>query len=238
MVASSMDTIARMADNKTPPINRIGKRSMNANLTVVDHPLIQHKLTILRNRETSTAQFRRVMREIAFVLGCEATKDLALGEVEIDTPMEAGRFPYLDGKKLCLVSILRAGNGFLDGMLDLIPSARVGHFGAQRNEETLAPEEYYFKTPGDLGARQVVLLDPMLATAGTAIAAADTLKKHGAKAIKFMCLVAAPEGVEALSRAHPDIPIIAAALDRQLNELGYILPGLGDAGDRIYGTKS
>ncbi len=211
---------------------------MNAdNLTLVRHPLIQHKLTILRNRETSTAQFRQVFREIAFVLGCEATRDLALGEVEIETPLERGNFPYLEGKKLCFISILRAGNGFLDGLLDLVPSARVGHVGIERDEATLQPRTYYFKTPDKLGEREVILLDPMLATGGTAIEAASALKKAGARRMKFMCLVAAPEGVAAFTEAHPDIPIIAAALDRQLNEKGYIVPGLGDAGDRIYGTK-
>ena len=207
------------------------------NLTLVQHPLIQHKLTILRNRDTSTAQFRQVFREIAFVLGCEATRDLALGEVEIETPLEKGRFPYLEGKKLCFVSILRAGNGFLEGLLDLVPSARVGHIGFERDEETLEARQYYFKAPERLAERQVILLDPMLATGGTAISAASALKEAGAARIKFLCLVAAPEGVEAFARAHPDISIIAAALDRQLNDVGYILPGLGDAGDRIYGTK-
>lgn len=207
------------------------------NLTLVQHPLIQHKLTILRNRETPTAQFRQVFREIAFVLGCEATRDLELGDVEIETPLESGRFPYLEGKKLCFISILRAGNGFLDGLLDLVPSARVGHIGVERNEETLEPRRYYFKTPDNLAERDVILLDPMLATGGSAIEAATALKKAGARRMKFLCLVAAPEGVEAFGRAHPDVPIIAAALDRQLNEIGYILPGLGDAGDRIYGTK-
>lgn len=211
---------------------------MNANnLTVVRHPLIQHKLTILRNRETSTAQFRQVMREIAFVLGCEATRDLALGEVEIETPLERGLFPYLDGKKLCFISILRAGNGFLEGLLDLVPSARVGHVGIERNDDTLQPRVYYFKTPEKLAERDVILLDPMLATGGSAIEAAKTLKEAGARRMKFVCLLAAPEGVAAFSEAHPDIPIIAAALDRQLTENGYIAPGLGDAGDRIYGTK-
>lgn len=207
------------------------------NLTVVQHPLIQHKLTILRDRQTSTAQFRRVLREVAFVLGCEATRDLVLGDVEIDTPLERGRFAYLEGKKLCFVSILRAGNGFLDGMLDLVPSARVGHIGFQRNEETLEAERYYAKVPENLAERQIILLDPMLATGGTAIEAAALLKEQGAQKIKFLCLVAAPEGVSSFSAAHPDVPIIAAALDRELNEIGYILPGLGDAGDRIYGTK-
>ncbi len=210
---------------------------MSASFTLVDHPLIQHKLTILRQKSTATAQFRQVMREIAFVLGCEVTKDLALGEKEIETPLEKGAFPYLQGKKLCFVSILRAGNGFLDGLLDLVPSARVGHVGIYRNPETLEAVRYYFKVPDALGERQIVLVDPMLATGGTAIAAAHELKQNGARQIKFMCLVAAPEGVEALSAAHPDIPIIAAALDRRLNDHGYIVPGLGDAGDRMYGTK-
>lgn len=210
---------------------------MSDNLTVVDHPLIQHKLTILRDRNTSTAQFRQVLREVAFVLGCEVTKGLKLGEIEIETPLEKMSAPYLEGKKLCFVSILRAGNGLLDGLLDLIPSARVGHVGIYRDHETLDAISYYFKTPDKLGERLVIMVDPMLATGNTAIYAAHKLKQAGAKEIKFLCLVAAPEGVEKFSRAHPDIPIIAAALDRQLNDVGYIMPGLGDAGDRIYGTK-
>lgn len=210
---------------------------MHESLTIVDHPLIQHKLTLLRRRETPTAQFRQLLREIAFVLGCEATRDLPLNEIDIETPLERMTSPYLDGKKLCFVSILRAGNGFLDGLLDLVPSARVGHVGLYRDPETLKPIEYYFRTPDSLDARQVILVDPMLATGHTAIAAADKLKEAGAEKIKFMCLVAAPEGVDAFAKAHSDIPIIAAALDRELNERGYILPGLGDAGDRMYGTK-
>ncbi|PQA85545.1 uracil phosphoribosyltransferase [Hyphococcus luteus] len=210
---------------------------MSDNLTIVDHPLIQHKLTILRDKTTSTAQFRQVIREVAFVLGCEVTQDLKLKEVEIETPIEKMTAPYLEGKKLCFVSILRAGNGLLDGLLDLIPSARVGHVGIYRDHETLEAHRYYFKTPDKLGERLVVLVDPMLATGNTAIDAANELKKAGAKAMKFLCLVAAPEGVEKFSAAHPDVPIITAALDRQLNDVGYIMPGLGDAGDRIYGTK-
>lgn len=210
---------------------------MAANFTLVDHPLIQHKLTILRDKDTPTAHFRQVLREIAFVLGCEATKDLALRDIEIETPLERGRFPYLEGKKLCFVSILRAGEGLLSGLLDLIPSARVGHIGIYRDPETLEAVEYYFKTPDALETRQIILVDPMLATGNTAIAAAEKLKNAGAEQMKFLCLVAAPEGVDAFSRAHPDVPIIAAALDRELNEKGYILPGLGDAGDRVYGTK-
>ena len=210
---------------------------MADNLTIVQHPLVQHKLTILRDRETTTGKFRQVLRELTFILGCEAMRDLELGEVDIETPMESGRFPYLEGKKLCFISILRAGNGFLDGLLDLVPSARVGHIGVERNEETLAPRRYYVKTPDNLAERDVFMVDPMLATGGSAIEAASILKGAGARRIKFLCLVAAPEGVEAFGRAHPDVPVLAAAMDRQLNEIGYILPGLGDAGDRIYGTK-
>lgn len=210
---------------------------MTETLTIVDHPLIQHKLTILRNKETATSQFRQVLCEIAFVLGCEATKDLALRDIEIETPLEKITSPYLDGKKLCLVSILRAGNGLIEGLLDLIPSARVGHVGLYRDHDTLEAIKYYFKTPDKLDERLVIMVDPMLATANTAIAAADELKAAGAREMKFLCLVAAPEGVERFSKAHPDVPIITAALDRELNEKGYILPGLGDAGDRIYGTK-
>ncbi len=211
---------------------------MTQTLTIVDHPLIKHKLTILRNKETPTAHFRQVLREISFVLGCETTKDLALGEIEIETPLEKISAPYLEGKKLCLVSILRAGNGLIEGLLDLIPSARVGHVGLYRDHETLEAVKYYFNMPEDLSERQVIMVDPMLATGNSAIAAADELKKAGARQIKFLCLVAAPEGVEQFSKAHPDIPVITAALDRELNDKGYILPGLGDAGDRIYGTKS
>ncbi|WP_425408980.1 uracil phosphoribosyltransferase [Hyphococcus sp.] len=210
---------------------------MGKTLTIVDHPLIQHKLTILRNKQTPTAHFRQVLREIAFVLGCEATKDLALGEIDIDTPLEAISAPYLEGKKLCFVSILRAGNGLVEGLLDLIPSARVGHVGVYRDHETLEAIKYYYKTPDKLDERQVIMVDPMLATGNTAIAAASELKQAGAMQMKFLCLVAAPEGVEKFSEAHPDVPIITAALDRELNDKGYILPGLGDAGDRIYGTK-
>ena len=210
---------------------------MTPSFTLVDHPLIQHKLTILRRSDTATAQFRQVLREIAFVLGCEVTKDLKLGEVEIDTPLETGLFPYLSGKKLCFVSILRAGNGLIDGLLDLVPSARVGHIGLYRDPDTLEAVQYYYKMPDAIDERQVILVDPMLATANTSIAAASLLKKNGARNIKFMCLLAAPEGVEAFGAAHPDIPIIAAALDRELNDHSYILPGLGDAGDRMYGTK-
>lgn len=207
-------------------------------LTIVDHPLVQHKLTLLRNKDTPSVLFRQALRETALLLGAEAMKDLPLGEIEIDTPLETMLAPQLDGKKLCFVSILRAGNGLVDGLMELVPSARVGHLGFYRDEKTLQPVQYCCKLPGELNKRQVYLVDPMLATAGTANAAASLLKDNGAVRIKLICLVAAPEGVDAFSKAHPDIPIVAGALDRQLNERGYIMPGLGDAGDRIYGTQA
>ena len=205
--------------------------------TVIDHPLIKHKLTILREKTTPTGAFRQILREISLLLAYEVTKDLPLDEKEIETPLERGSFPVLAGKKLCFVSILRAGNGLLEGMLDLVPSARVGHVGVYRDHETLKPVHYYFKVPDALEDRLVVVVDPMLATGNSAVAAVDKLKAAGARRLKFVCLVAAPEGVEQFSKMHPDVPVFAAALDRQLNEIGYILPGLGDAGDRIYGTQ-
>ncbi|MDE0941009.1 MAG: uracil phosphoribosyltransferase [Alphaproteobacteria bacterium] len=207
------------------------------NFKVADHPLIQHKLTLLRRKETSTAEFRQLLGEIALLLAFEATRDLALTKVEIETPLETMAAPVLDGKKLCLVSILRAGNGLLEGMLDLIPSARVGHIGMYRDHETLEPVEYYLKLPHSIGERQVIVVDPMLATGNSAVAAITRLKEAGAKRMKFVALVAAPEGISALTEVHPDVPILTAAVDRQLSEIGYILPGLGDAGDRLYGTK-
>ncbi|HOP19704.1 MAG TPA: uracil phosphoribosyltransferase [Amphiplicatus sp.] len=209
---------------------------MTQTLSVIDHPLIKHKVTLLRSKETSTGEFRRILREVSLLLAYDATRDLELSETEIETPLERGRFPILEGKKLCFVSILRAGNGLLDGMLDLVPSARVGFIGLYRDHKTLEAVEYYFKVPELLPERLVIVVDPMLATGHSAIAAITRLKKAGAKRIKFVCLVAAPEGAKAMADAHPDVPILAAALDRQLNEKGYILPGLGDAGDRIYGT--
>ncbi len=209
---------------------------MSETLTIIDHPLVKHKLTVLRDRTTTTGQFRQVLREVSLLLAYEVTKDLDLGETEIETPLEKGKFPSLEGKKLCFVSILRAGNGLLDGMLDLVPSARVGHIGLYRDHETLEAVEYYFKVPAGLDERQVIVVDPMLATGHSASAALNRLKQAGAKRIKFMCLLAAPEGVACLAEAHPDVPVFTAALDRELNEKGYILPGLGDAGDRIYGT--
>ncbi len=210
---------------------------MPANLMIVDHPLVQHKLSLMRNRETPTGMFRQLMREVGLLLGYEATRDLPLGETEIETPLERARLPVLAGKKLCLVSILRAGNGLLDGMLELMPSARVGHIGLYRDPVTLAAIEYYAKLPEDLAERDVILIDPMLATGNSAVAAIVRLKAQRARSIRFLCLVAAPEGVAKLESACPDVPILAAALDRCLNEHGYILPGLGDAGDRLFGTK-
>ncbi|WP_191058726.1 uracil phosphoribosyltransferase [Geminicoccus harenae] len=206
-------------------------------LVVVDHPLVQHKLALMRRKETPTAEFRQLVKEIALLLGYEICRDLPLEEVEIETPLERTTVRMLSGKKLCLVSVLRAGNGLLEGMLDLIPSARVGHVGLYRDPETLQPVEYYYKVPSDIAERQVILVDPMLATANSAVAAVHKVKASGATDIKYACLLAAPEGVEKFQAAHPDVPIFTAALDRALNDHGYIMPGLGDAGDRIYGTR-
>lgn len=206
-------------------------------LVVVDHPLVQHKLTLMRRKETPTAEFRRLVREVALLLGYEITRELALAETEIETPLMPTRAKVLAGKKLCLVSILRAGNGLLDGMLDLLPSARVGHIGLYRDPATLRPVEYYYKVPVDIAERPVIVVDPMLATANSAVAAIDRVKRDRASDIRFACLLAAPEGVRRLHGAHPDVPIYTAAVDLGLNDHGYILPGLGDAGDRIYGTR-
>lgn len=206
-------------------------------LTIVDHPLVQHKLALMRRVDTSTSKFRQLMREISLLLGYEATRGLAVEEREIDTPLERTRLPVLAGKKLCLVSILRAGNGILDGMLDLVPSARVGHIGIYREPRTLQAIEYYLKLPDDLPERDVILLDPMLATGNSAVAAISRLVELRARSIKLVCLVAAPEGVEKLHGVFPEVPIVTAALDRCLDGHGYILPGLGDAGDRLFGTK-
>jgi uracil phosphoribosyltransferase len=208
-----------------------------ASLVVVDHPLVQHKLTLMRMRTTPTAEFRRLVREVALLLGYEITRGLALTETEIETPLMTTRAKVLAGKKLCLVSILRAGNGLLDGMLDLLPSARVGHIGLYRDPATLMPVEYYYKVPVDIAERPVIVVDPMLATANSAVAAVERVKRDGARDIRFACLLAAPEGVARMSSAHPDVPIYTAAVDQGLNDHGYILPGLGDAGDRIYGTR-
>ena len=206
------------------------------NVTVVDHPLVQHKLSLMRRKETDTACFRLLLREVSLLLGYEVTRDLAMETRKIETPLAEMRAPFLAGKKLALVSILRAGNGLLEGMLDLIPSARVGHVGLYRDPRTLAAVDYYFKMPEHLDDRPVIVLDPMLATGNTAIAAIDRLKEVNARRIKMLCLLAAPEGIAALHAAHPDVAIFAAAVDEQLNDHGYITPGIGDAGDRLYGT--
>jgi len=206
-------------------------------VTVVDHPLVQHKLSIMRKKETSTAGFRRLLREISLLLGYEVTRDLELTTTPIETPMETMDAPILEGKKLVFASVLRAGNGLVEGLLDLVPAARVAHIGLYRDHETLEAVEYFFKAPSDLEDRLVIVLDPMLATANSSIAAVEKLKEHGATNLRFLCLLAAPEGIERFTKAHPDVPVYTASIDRQLNEKGYILPGLGDAGDRLYGTK-
>ena len=206
-------------------------------VTVVDHPLIQHKLTIMRDKDTSIAGFRRLLREIAHLMCYEVTRDLELEMIPIETPMMQMDAPTIKGKKLVFASILRAGNGLLDGMLDLVPAARVAHIGIYRDHETLQPVEYYFKAPSELENRLIIVVDPMLATANSSIAAIEQLKKRGANNLRFLCLLAAPEGIEKFSNAHPDVPIFTAAIDSHLNEKGYIVPGLGDAGDRMYGTK-
>jgi uracil phosphoribosyltransferase len=205
--------------------------------TVVDHPLVQHKLTLMRRHDTPTAKFRQLLNEISMLLGYEVTRDLKLEDVEIQTPITTMQAPLLAGKKLVLISILRAGNGLLEGMLDLMPSARVGHVGLYRDPDTLIAVEYYFKVPEDLADRPVIVVDPMLATANSAIAAVERVKEAGARHLKMVCLLAAPEGIKKFHEAHPDVPIFTAAIDDHLNEHGYIVPGLGDAGDRIYGTK-
>jgi uracil phosphoribosyltransferase len=206
-------------------------------VTIVDHPLVQHKLTLMRDKTTSTAAFRQLLREIALLLTYEVTRDLKLTSRRIETPLAPMDAPILEGKKPVFASILRAGNGLLEGMLDLVPSARVAHIGIYRNPDTLEPVEYYFKAPEDIADRIVIVVDPMLATANSASAAIHKLKERGARDIRFVCLLAAPEGIERFQRAQPGIPIFTAAVDDYLNEHGYIVPGLGDAGDRLYGTK-
>ncbi|MCE0742468.1 uracil phosphoribosyltransferase [Acetobacter sicerae] len=206
-------------------------------VTVVSHPLVRHKLTHLRARTTSTAGFRRLVRELSLLLAYEATRDLKLEPVTIETPQETMEGEELSGKKLCFVSILRAGNGILDGMLDLIPSARVGHIGLYRDPETLEAVEYYLKLPDDIGDRICIAVDPMLATGHSAVAAIDRLKNAGCKSIIFVCLLAVPQGIACLQKAHPDVRIITCSIDRELDDHGYICPGLGDAGDRLFGTK-
>jgi uracil phosphoribosyltransferase len=206
-------------------------------VTIVSHPLVQHKLTIMRDKDTSTAGFRRLLKEISLLLCYEVTRDLQLTNIRIQTPLTEMDAPVIEGKKLVFASILRAGNGLLEGMLDLVPAARVAHIGLYRDHETLLPVEYYFKAPEDIVNRLIIVVDPMLATANSAIAAIQKLKDRGASNIRFLCLLAAPEGIERFTKAHPDVQVFTAAIDSHLNEKGYIVPGLGDAGDRMYGTK-
>ena len=210
---------------------------MSDHLTIVKHPLVQHKLTLMRKSSTPTALFRQLLREISQLLAYEITRDLEINQKSIETPLTQMNSPELSGRKLALISILRAGNGLLDGMLELIPSARVGFVGLYRDEKTLQPIQYYFKVPDALEERMVIAVDPMLATGNSSVAAINLLKKAGAKNISFLCLLAAPEGVQTMKDAHPDVKIVTAALDSHLNDQGYIVPGLGDAGDRMFGTK-
>jgi uracil phosphoribosyltransferase len=210
---------------------------MTEHLTIVEHPLVQHKLSLMRDKDTSTKSFRQLLNEISHLLAYEVTRNLPMTTQRIETPLEPMDAPVIQGKKLALVSILRAGNGLLDGILDLIPNARVGFVGLYRDPETLQPVKYYFKVPAELEDRLTIVVDPMLATGNSSAAAIDMLKEAGAKNIRFLCLLAAPEGVARMKEAHPDVPIVTAALDSHLNDHGYIVPGLGDAGDRMYGTK-
>ncbi|MCW5221959.1 uracil phosphoribosyltransferase [Verminephrobacter aporrectodeae] len=206
-------------------------------VTVVTHPLVQHKLTLMRRKDASSNSFRRLLGELSTLMAYEVTRDMPLQDMPIETPLEAMTGKVIDGKKLVFVSILRAGNGFLDGMLNVVPGARVGHVGLYRDPATLQAVEYYFKMPSGMDARDVVVVDPMLATGNSAAACVDRIKRLDPRSIKFVCLLAAPEGIHRLHKAHPDVPIFTAAIDRELNDHGYILPGLGDAGDRIFGTK-
>ena len=206
-------------------------------VNVLAHPLIQHKLTLLRQKDTSSAGFRRIAREISLLMAYEVTRDLPLEIIDIETPLERMQAPQLAGKKLCLVSILRAGNGILEGMLDLIPGARVGHIGLYRDPKTLAAVEYFFKVPDNMGDRDAIVVDPMLATGNSAVAAITRVKQSGPRSIKFVCLLTCPEGVKVFHAAHPDVPIYTASVDERLNDKSYIVPGLGDAGDRLFGTK-
>ena len=208
-----------------------------AQVHVVDHPLIQHKLTLMRKKDASTHSFRTLLNEISMLMAYEVTRDMPMQEVEIETPLETMKARVIDGKKLVFVSILRAGNGILEGVLTVVPGARVGHIGLYRDPKTLHPVEYYFKMPQNMDERDVVVVDPMLATGNSAIAAVTRLKQLKPKSIKFLCLLTCPEGIAALHQAHPDVAIYTAAIDRQLSDHGYILPGLGDAGDRIFGTQ-
>jgi uracil phosphoribosyltransferase len=218
-----------------PPIIAMDPAA-RANLHLIDHPLVQHKLTLMRDRDASTNRFRQLLNEISSLMAYEVCRDMALQDVQIQTPLETLTGKHIDGKKLVFVSILRAGNGILDGVLSVVPSARVGHIGLYRDPQTLQAVEYYFKMPKDMHERDVVVVDPMLATGNSAVAAVTRLKQCQPKSIKFLCLLTCPEGVNTMHRAHPDVPVYTAAVDRELSDHGYILPGLGDAGDRIFGT--
>ena len=209
----------------------------NENIVICDHPLVKHKITMLRNKTTGTNEFRAVVEEIAMLVGYEALRDLELEEIEVETPIETAMCPVIAGRKQAIVPILRAGLGMVDGMLSLIPAAKVGHIGLYRDPETLNPVEYYCKLPADCAEREVFVVDPMLATGGSSAAAIQMLKDKGCKKIHFMCILAAPEGVEKMKAEHPDVDMYIGALDEKLNDHGYIVPGLGDAGDRIFGTK-
>jgi uracil phosphoribosyltransferase len=208
-----------------------------SNVHLVDHPLVQHKLTLMRRKDASTNSFRRLLNELSMLMAYEVTRDMPMQDIEIETPLETMTAKVIDGKKLVFVSILRAGTGILDGMLSVVPGARVGHIGLYRDPKTLTAVEYYFKMPGEMHERDIVVVDPMLATGNSAVAAVERLKELRPKSIKFVCLLTCPEGVKTMQQAHPDVPIYTAAIDRELNDHGYILPGLGDAGDRIFGTK-
>jgi uracil phosphoribosyltransferase len=208
-----------------------------SNVHLVSHPLVQHKLTLMRRKDASTNSFRRLLNEISMLMAYEVTRDMPMQDIEVETPLETMQAKVIDGKKLVLVSILRAGTGILDGMLTVVPGARVGHIGLYRDPKTLTAVEYYFKMPGEMESRDVIVVDPMLATGNSAVAAVERLKELNPKSIKFVCLLTCPEGVKTFQAAHPDVPIYTAAIDRELNSHGYILPGLGDAGDRIFGTK-
>ena len=209
----------------------------NANVTICDHPLLKHKITVLRDKNTGTNEFRKIVEEIAMFVGYEALRDLETAEIEVETPIETAMCPVISGQKPAIIPILRAGLGMVEGLLKLMPFAKIGHIGLYRDEETFEPHEYYCKLPANIDQRKVFVVDPMLATGGSAISAIDFIKNYGGKDITFLCVIAAPEGLEKLAAAHPDIKIFVGNLDRQLNEKAYICPGLGDAGDRIFGTK-
>jgi uracil phosphoribosyltransferase len=210
---------------------------MTGKVHVIDHPLVQHKLTLMRSKDTSTSTFRNLLREISMLLAYEVCRDMPLSVVDIETPIAKMRAPTLDGKKIVLTAILRAGNGILDGMLEILPSARVGHIGLYRDPKTLEPVEYYYKVPDNMGDRDAIIVDPMLATGNSAVAAVARLKESAPRTVKFVCLLTCPEGLKVFHAAHPDVPVYTAAIDDRLNEKSYIVPGLGDAGDRLFGTK-